>query len=115
MPRGTRHTVTGILHLARRGFELHVDGGGVWALDVPSRRRTRKLVDQRVTVVGTRSGFDLLDVHDMWTASGHFMKIRFSQSNKQRRCWRSNHSSTSASYLANDRVLRVQGQGLDTL
>ncbi|MEQ8310424.1 MAG: DUF5818 domain-containing protein [Sphingopyxis sp.] len=68
MPRGTRHTVTGILHLAPRGFELHMDGGGVWALDVPSWRRTRKLVSQRVMVIGTRSGFDLLDVHEMGTA-----------------------------------------------
>jgi len=68
MPRGTRHKVTGILRLARRGFELHVDGGGVWALDMMSWRRARKLVGQRVTVVGTRSGFDLLDVHEMGTA-----------------------------------------------
>ena len=69
MPRGTRHKVTGILRLARRGFELHVDGGGVWALDVPSWRRARKLVDQRVTVMGTRSGFDPLDVHEIWTGA----------------------------------------------
>lgn len=68
MPRGTRHTVTGILHLAPRGFELHMDGGGVWALDVPSWRRTRELVGQRVMVIGMRSGFDLLDVHEMGTA-----------------------------------------------
>lgn len=68
MPRGTRHTVTGILHLAPRGFELHVDGGGVWALDIMSWRRARKLVGQRVTVMGTRSGFDLLDVYEMGTA-----------------------------------------------
>lgn len=69
MPLGTCHKVTGILRLARRGFELHMDGGGVWALDVPSWRRTRKLVDQRVTVMGTRSGFDLLDVHEIWTGA----------------------------------------------
>lgn len=69
MPRGTRHTVTGILHLAPRGFELHVDDGGIWALDISSWRRTRNMVGQRVTVVGTRSGFDLLDVHEIWTGA----------------------------------------------
>jgi hypothetical protein len=68
MPRGTRHRVTGILHLATRGIELHNDGGGIWALDIPSWRRARKLVGQRVTVMGTRSRFDLLDVHEMETA-----------------------------------------------
>jgi len=60
--------LTGILHLAPRGFELHVDDGGIWALDISSWRRTRNMVGQRVTVVGTRSGFDLLDVHEIWTA-----------------------------------------------
>lgn len=65
MPRGTRHVLTGTLHLARRGFELHMDGGGVWALDVPSWCRARRLLGQRVTVEGTRSGFDLLDIHRM--------------------------------------------------
>lgn len=67
MPRGTRHVLTGTLRLARRGFELHMDGGGIWALDVPSWRRARRLLGQRVTVEGTRSGFDLLDVQRMWT------------------------------------------------
>jgi hypothetical protein len=63
MPRGTRHVLTGTLRLARRGFELHMDGGCVWALDVPSWRPARRFLGQRVTVEGTRSGFDLLDVH----------------------------------------------------
>lgn len=65
MPRGTRHMLTGTLFLARRGFELHMDGGGVWALDVPSWRRARRFLGQRVTVEGTRSGFDLLDINRM--------------------------------------------------
>ncbi len=67
MPRGTRHTLTGILLTGRRGFELHVDGGGVWALDVLSWRRARRMLGCRVTVEGTRAGFELLDVHAMWT------------------------------------------------
>jgi len=71
MPRGTRHVLTGTLRLARRGFELHMDGGGVWALDVPSWRRARRLVGQQVTVEGTRSGFDLLDIDRL-----HTMKSR---------------------------------------
>lgn len=67
MPRGSHHTITGTLSQGRRGFELHVDGGGIWALDVPSWRRARNLVGQRVTVNGTRAGFDLLDVEELWT------------------------------------------------
>ena len=60
MPRGSRHVLTGTLHYAWRGFELHMDDGGIWALDAP--RRSGKLLGQRVTVEGTRAGFDLLDV-----------------------------------------------------
>jgi hypothetical protein len=59
MPLGTHHIVTGILQLAEPGLELHVDGGGVWALDAPSN--ARNLLGQRVRVEGTRRGFDLLD------------------------------------------------------
>ena len=65
MPRGTRHALNGTLHYTSRGFELHVDDGGVWALDVRSWRRTRKLVGKRVRVVGTRAAFDLIDVQRM--------------------------------------------------
>jgi hypothetical protein len=60
MPLGTHHDVTGMLYQSGRGLELHVDGGGVWALDAPGR--ARKLVGQRVRVKGLRTGFDLLDV-----------------------------------------------------
>lgn len=60
MPKGTRHIVTGILRPGRWGYALEVDGGGIWQLDV--RRSARKLMGQRVTVEGIRSGFDLLDV-----------------------------------------------------
>jgi len=69
MPHGTRHTMTGILLTGRRGFELHVDGGGVWALDVLSWRKARRMLGCQVTVEGTRAGFDLLDVQTMWTGA----------------------------------------------
>jgi hypothetical protein len=39
---------------------LKVDDGGIYALDVD--RSARKLLGQRVTVEGVRSGFDRLDV-----------------------------------------------------
>jgi hypothetical protein len=39
---------------------IEVDGGGVWALDADGK--AAKLVGQRVTVEGVRSGFDRLDV-----------------------------------------------------
>lgn len=60
MPLGTRHRVTGLLLNSRRGFVLEVEGGGAYALDTD--RRAHNLVGQRVTVEGTRSGFDRLDV-----------------------------------------------------
>ena len=60
MPMGTRHRVTGLLLNSKRGLVLEVDGGGAWALD--GAGKAHKLVGQRVTVEGTRSGFDRLDV-----------------------------------------------------
>ncbi|WBY08149.1 DUF5818 domain-containing protein [Sphingomonas sp. 7/4-4] len=45
---------------SRRGLVLEVEDGGVYALDVD--RPVAGLVGQRVTVEGTRSGFDRLDV-----------------------------------------------------
>lgn len=57
---GSRHRVTGILLDSARGLVLEVDGGGVWALD--AHGSARKLLGRRVTVEGTRSGFDRLDV-----------------------------------------------------
>jgi hypothetical protein len=68
MPRGTPHIVIGTLHLAERGFEIHVEGGGIWALDAP--RSARKLLGKRVWVAGVRSGFDLLDVEWIQEAGG---------------------------------------------
>lgn len=54
---------TGILRPSQYGlYALEMDGGGVWQLDVGWGWIARKLVGQRVTVEGTRGGFDLLDV-----------------------------------------------------
>ncbi len=60
MPMGSRHRVTGRLMQSRRGLVLEADDGGVYALDVD--RPATWLLGQRVTVEGTRSGFDRLDV-----------------------------------------------------
>ena len=62
MPRGTRHVLTGTLRQTRFGHALEMDGGGVWQLDAPWSAAKRHC-NQRVTVEGTRSGFNLLDVH----------------------------------------------------
>ncbi|WP_230481587.1 DUF5818 domain-containing protein [Sphingomonas sp. Leaf21] len=61
MPRGTRHVLTGTLRRTRFGHVLEIDGGGVWQFDAPWSAAKRHC-NQRVTVEGTRSGFDLLDV-----------------------------------------------------
>lgn len=63
MPRGTQHTLTGTLRRTRLGYALEMEGGGVWKLDLGTMWRTGCYVDRRVTVEGTRSDFDLLDVH----------------------------------------------------
>lgn len=43
-----------------RGLVLEIDDGGVWALNAGAS--ARKLLGQRVTLEGTRSGFDRLEV-----------------------------------------------------
>jgi hypothetical protein len=60
MPKGARHIETGILRPGCWGYSLHMDGGGIWELDVT--RSPRRLLGQRVTVEGTRAGFNLLNV-----------------------------------------------------
>lgn len=79
MPMGTRHCETGVLRLAPRGYELHVDDGGVWALD--ASWRARKLVGRRVAVKGVRSGFDRLDVN-------HIKLMDSELSGSPRSCWK---------------------------
>jgi hypothetical protein len=72
MPRGARHIETGILRVGRWGYELEMEGGGAWRLDVTCS--VRRLVGQRVTVEGTRAGFDLLDVSKMRPVDGFIIK-----------------------------------------
>ncbi len=63
MPIDTRHVLTGTLGTSAAGvYTLQADGGGVWQLDVGLGWRARRLVGRRVTVIGTRAGFDMLDV-----------------------------------------------------
>ena len=63
MPKGARHVETGILRASQYGlYALEMDGGGVWQLDVGWGWKARRLIGQRVTVEGTRAGFNLLDV-----------------------------------------------------
>lgn len=64
---GTHHRETGLLMMEGRGYELHVDGGGVWALDF--NRSQKALLGRRVTVEGTRGGFDLLNVRTIEVAT----------------------------------------------
>ena len=70
MPRGSRHRVTGTLQFNRTRFELHLDGGGCWILDIPNWRKARQLLGQRVTVEGIRAGFNLLEVCSWAEAAG---------------------------------------------
>ena len=67
MPVGTHHRETGVLRNSERGLILHVDGGGVFALDADID--ALKLLGTRVTVEGKRSGFDRLDVDWIGPAS----------------------------------------------
>lgn len=60
MPMGSHHRLTGMLLKGARGYELQMDDGGVFALDVT--RGAERLVGTRVTIEGTRSGFNLIDV-----------------------------------------------------
>lgn len=60
MQRGTRHRVTGLLENSTRGFVLHIDDGGIWALD--DDRSLGEWLGKRVTVEGIRIGYDLLAV-----------------------------------------------------
>lgn len=62
MPRGTHHQIAGQLHNAPRGLELHVNGGGIWLLDVPCFTPTSRLLGKQVMAEGVRAGFDLLEV-----------------------------------------------------
>lgn len=68
MPKGARHIETGILRPGCWSYSLHMDGGGIWELD--TTRPMRKLLGQRVTVEGTRAGFNLLEVNKVLAVNG---------------------------------------------
>jgi hypothetical protein len=73
MPLGTRHIETGILRPGCWGYTLHMDGGGIRELDVT--RPPRKLLGQRVTVEGTRAGFNLLNVDLIRLENAHSLPL----------------------------------------
>jgi len=54
---------TGILRPNRQGYSLELEGGGSWQLDVSGSAKS--YAGRRVTVEGIRSGFNLIDVHDI--------------------------------------------------
>lgn len=60
MPRGTTHTIEGLLLEGTIYPVIRADGGGQWRLDLP--RGLRTLIGRRVRVSGIRSDFDMLDV-----------------------------------------------------
>ena len=70
MPRGTRHTLTGKLCWDARNHihVLNIEGGGYWFVDMPGR--ATRLIGQKVTVEGVRSGFNMLDVSRVLAEGG---------------------------------------------
>jgi hypothetical protein len=60
MPMETRHRLTGMLLQSPRGYLLRMDDGGTWALDLD--RPAKRMLGQRVTIEGARSGFDRINV-----------------------------------------------------
>jgi hypothetical protein len=60
MPRGGRVELSGLLLADGRNLVLRMDDGGEWRLEVT--RNYPKLLGRRVTVTGTRDGFDLIAV-----------------------------------------------------
>ena len=63
MPRGSRHDETGTIWREAGHLVLLRDAAGRWRLDAPLS--AERLFGKRARVVGTRSGFDLLDVHSI--------------------------------------------------
>lgn len=58
---GSHHDETGVLVTGRGGMlALNRAAGGTWQLDAAPR--FRRLIGQRVRVVGVRADFDVLDV-----------------------------------------------------
>ena len=63
MPHGTSHDETGTIWREAGYLVLLRDAGGRWRLDAPLS--AERLIGKRVRVVGTRAGFDLLDVQSI--------------------------------------------------
>lgn len=63
MSIGSHHDETGILMREGPWLVLCRDKGGRWRLDADLG--ADRLIGRRVRVVGTRSGFDLLDVRSV--------------------------------------------------
>ena len=64
MPLGTRHVITGTLRRTQRGHVVEVDGGGFWIVfNTPWSARHH--CNRRVTVTGTRCGFNELWLEGM--------------------------------------------------
>lgn len=64
MPLGSYIQESGLLLQGGSGLILQRDNGGRWRLDAP--RKAERLIGRRVTIEGKRSGFDLLDVHEVY-------------------------------------------------
>lgn len=64
MARGDACDEMGWIEQADHGLILRVQGGGWWRLDFGwrSERKARRLVGQRVRVMGVRDGFNTLAV-----------------------------------------------------
>ncbi len=89
MPKGTRHTVTGTLRWDSRNgiYRLEVGGGAFWYVDISGR--VRHLDGHQVTVEGTRSDFNLLDVDRIWAWDGP-PPPRLLLTGRMRRIWSRN-------------------------
>lgn len=87
MPRGTRHTLTGILRRTRLGYALEMDGGGIWHLDIGWGWGARRNINRRVTVEGIRSGFDLLDVYRLRVVGDRDLKMLSHGLGRMRNGW----------------------------
>lgn len=66
MPKYTRHVDSGTLRLNHFGYVLEQEGGGFWVLEMWKPRKPERYLGQRVTVEGTRVGFNILSVDRMW-------------------------------------------------
>lgn len=65
MAKGDHYNVTGILRAGRWGYSLEAEG--TWRLDVTGS--ATKYLDQRVTIQGIRSDFDMIDVSHIHLAA----------------------------------------------